>query len=177
MDKLTGTRTSVSITARATYLAPAFRQLRLASGQSKSWRKSRGCSPFCFARICASPWLDGGHYCNSDPKRSCPRGLPRRGEWPETHFVLGGDGTFQLLVVILEDSNFGRILTWLPALASSGQLKTQRLRRFHTTHIRIETDPPCRFHGDGEILGMTPVEVSIVPRAIRVLRPAQKSMG
>ncbi len=83
----------------------------------------------------------------------------------------------RLDVVILEDSNFGRILTWLPALAFSGQLKTQRLRRFHTTHIRIETDPPCRFHGDGEILGMTPVEVSIVPRAIRVLRPAQKSMG
>jgi diacylglycerol kinase (ATP) len=83
----------------------------------------------------------------------------------------------RLDVVILEDSNFGRILTWLPALAFSGQLKTQRLRRFHTTHIRIETDPPCRFHGDGEILGMTPVEVSIVPRAIRVLRPAKKSMG
>jgi diacylglycerol kinase (ATP) len=85
------------------------------------------------------------------------------------------DGRLDL--VILEDSSFGRILTWLPALAFRGQLKTQRLQRFHTTHIKIETDPPCRFHGDGEILGMTPVEVSIVPRAIRVLRPAKKSMG
>ncbi len=83
----------------------------------------------------------------------------------------------RLDVVILEDSNVGQILTWLPALAFSGQLKTQRLRRFSTTHVRIETDPPCWFHGDGEILGMTPVEVSIVPRAIRVLRPARKSTG
>jgi diacylglycerol kinase (ATP) len=85
------------------------------------------------------------------------------------------DGRFD--VVILEHSSFGRILTWLPALAFSGRLKTQRLRRFHSTHVRIETDPPGRFHGDGEILGVTPVEVSIVPRAIRVLRPAKKSTG
>jgi diacylglycerol kinase family enzyme len=28
------------------------------------------------------------------------------------------------------------------------------------------------FHGDGEILGPTPVEIEVVPRAVRVLAPA-----
>jgi diacylglycerol kinase (ATP) len=83
------------------------------------------------------------------------------------------DGRLDL--VLLEDLNLGQILTLLPALALTGQLNTRRLRRFSTTAVRIETDPPCWFHGDGEILGMTPVEVSVVPRAVRVLRSASKS--
>jgi diacylglycerol kinase family enzyme len=29
------------------------------------------------------------------------------------------------------------------------------------------------FHGDGEILGPTPVEIEIVPQAVRVLAPVQ----
>jgi diacylglycerol kinase (ATP) len=82
-----------------------------------------------------------------------------------------GDGNLDL--VLLEDLSVARILVLLPSLALTGQLRTQKLSRFPTTHIRIETDPPSWFHGDGEFLGMTPVEVSVVPRAIRVLRPAQ----
>jgi diacylglycerol kinase (ATP) len=85
------------------------------------------------------------------------------------------DGKLDL--ILLEDLSVPRILVLLPSLALTGQLKTQRLRRFRTTHVRIETDPPCWFQGDGELLGMTPVEVSIIPRAIRVLRPAKKSKG
>jgi diacylglycerol kinase (ATP) len=83
------------------------------------------------------------------------------------------DGKLDL--VLLESLNLGEILRLLPALAFSGQLNTHRLRRFNTSAVRIETDPPCRFHGDGEILGMTPVEVTVIPRAIRVLRSARNS--
>jgi diacylglycerol kinase (ATP) len=83
------------------------------------------------------------------------------------------DGDLDL--VLLEDLSVPRILALLPLLAFTGQLKTQRLSRFRTTNIRIETDPPCWFHGDGELLGMTPVEISVLPKAIRVLRPAKRS--
>lgn len=39
--------------------------------------------------------------------------------------------------------------------------------------IRIETDPPRMAQADGELLGMTPLEVEIAPRAVRLLVPNQ----
>lgn len=81
------------------------------------------------------------------------------------------DGKLEL--VILEDLSLLQILALLPAFAARGTLNTERLRRFSTTCVSIETEPPCWFHGDGELLGMTPVVVTVVPRAIRMLRPAR----
>jgi diacylglycerol kinase family enzyme len=39
--------------------------------------------------------------------------------------------------------------------------------------IRIETEPPRMAQADGELLGMTPLEVEIAPRAVRLLVPNQ----
>lgn len=78
------------------------------------------------------------------------------------------DGRLDL--VLLEDLSFMEILGLLPSLALRGELKTARVTRRSVTHLRIETDPVRSFHGDGEILGTTPVEISVVPRAVRVLR-------
>jgi YegS/Rv2252/BmrU family lipid kinase len=39
--------------------------------------------------------------------------------------------------------------------------------------IRIETDPPRLAQADGELLGMTPLEVEVAPRAARLLVPRQ----
>ena len=80
-------------------------------------------------------------------------------------------------VILLENLSVGQILKLLPALALRGELKTQRLRRISTPHVRIESDPPCWFHGDGELLGLTPVDVSIIPKAVRVLCPARNTGG
>jgi diacylglycerol kinase (ATP) len=38
-------------------------------------------------------------------------------------------------------------------------------------HFRIETDPPRRAQADGELLGMTPIEVTVEPAAARLLVP------
>ena len=38
-------------------------------------------------------------------------------------------------------------------------------------HFRVETDPPRRAQADGELLGMTPVEVTVEPGAARLLVP------
>jgi YegS/Rv2252/BmrU family lipid kinase len=40
-------------------------------------------------------------------------------------------------------------------------------------HIRVETDPPRMAQADGELLGMTPLEIEIAPRAVRLLVPRQ----
>lgn len=81
------------------------------------------------------------------------------------------DGKLDL--VLLEDLSFLEILALLPALASRGELQTKRVQRTRVERVRIETEQPCRFHGDGEILGSTPIEIEVVSRAIRVLRPAK----
>jgi len=79
------------------------------------------------------------------------------------------DGRLEL--VVLDDLSVGEILVLLPALAARGELKTSKVRRFSVTGVRIETDTPRWFHGDGELLGMTPVDISVVPNAVRVLHP------
>ena len=80
------------------------------------------------------------------------------------------DGCLDL--VALEDLTLPEIVAVLRSLAATGELGTERVRRFPIRWVRIETDRPCLFHGDGEILGPTPVEISVLPRAVSVLRPA-----
>ena len=83
------------------------------------------------------------------------------------------DGKLDL--VLVEDLSVSEIVALLPSLAFRGQLNTPRATRHSVTCVRIETDPPRSFHGDGEILGTTPVEISVVPRAYRVLRAPRVS--
>jgi YegS/Rv2252/BmrU family lipid kinase len=40
-------------------------------------------------------------------------------------------------------------------------------------HIRVETETPRIAQADGELLGMTPVEIEVAPRAVRLLVPRQ----
>jgi diacylglycerol kinase family enzyme len=43
-------------------------------------------------------------------------------------------------------------------------------------HIRIETEPPRLAQADGELLGMTPIEIEVEPRAVRLLVPRQPGL-
>ena len=79
------------------------------------------------------------------------------------------DGKLDL--VLMEDLSLLEILALLPSLAHRGELRTARIQRFRVDRVLIETHRPCSFHGDGEILGNTPVEVKVVPNAVRILRP------
>jgi diacylglycerol kinase family enzyme len=45
------------------------------------------------------------------------------------------------------------------------------VKRWRVQRLRLSTDRPSVFHGDGEMLGPTPVEIEVVPRTIRVLAP------
>ena len=76
------------------------------------------------------------------------------------------DGRLDL--VLLENLSAFEIAQILPRLAISGEIRTERIQRHCVTRARIETERPCAFHADGEIVGMTPVEVAVVPGAMRV---------
>jgi diacylglycerol kinase (ATP) len=79
------------------------------------------------------------------------------------------DGRLDL--VLLENLSGFEIARMLPRMAMSGEIRTRRIQRYCMTRARIETERPCAFHADGEIIGMTPVEIAVVPRAMRVWRP------
>lgn len=79
------------------------------------------------------------------------------------------DGMLDLVVV--ENLPMLHILGVLPRLIAHGELRTNKVRRQTFRRVRIETKTPAKFHGDGEILGWTPVEIEVVPQAIRMLCP------
>jgi len=75
--------------------------------------------------------------------------------------------------VFLEDLNVFQVAKLLPGLLTSGELESPHVKRLRVRAVKFSTDRPCTFHGDGEILGPTPVEIEVVPEAIRILAPAQ----
>ena len=74
-------------------------------------------------------------------------------------------------VVMIGDRNILGVLKLLPRLVGSGELRTSQLQRWQVKRLTVCTDRPALFHGDGEILGSTPVEIKVVSRAVRVLVP------
>ena len=64
-----------------------------------------------------------------------------------------------------------RVLEALPILLRTGDLRWSEIHRYRATRIRLEADRPALFHGDGELLGEAPVEVEVLPAAIRVVAP------
>ena len=79
-----------------------------------------------------------------------------------------------LHVVLIEELSKLGVLKLLPRLMGSGELRTSRIKRWRVPRVRLTTDRPSLFHGDGEILGPTPVEIEVLVKAVRVLAPKQK---
>jgi diacylglycerol kinase (ATP) len=75
-------------------------------------------------------------------------------------------------VAIVEDLGVLQVLALLPRLLKSGELRTPHVKRIRVQTVKFITDRPCMFHGDGETLGPTPVEIEVVPQGVRVLAPA-----
>lgn len=76
-----------------------------------------------------------------------------------------------LNVFLVEDLSTLSIVKLLPRLVASGELRTSRIKRWQAKRLRLSTDRASLFHGDGEILGPTPVEIEVIPGAVQVLVP------
>jgi diacylglycerol kinase (ATP) len=63
------------------------------------------------------------------------------------------------------------VLGLLPRLLIGGNLPRAYLKQKQARKVLLRTDRPCFFHGDGEILGPAPVEIEVVPGAVKVLAP------
>ena len=74
-------------------------------------------------------------------------------------------------VVLIGDMGILAVLKLLPRLVGSGELGMSQLKRWQVKRLTVSTETPALFHGDGEILGLTPVAIEVVARAVRVLVP------
>lgn len=73
--------------------------------------------------------------------------------------------------VVLEPLTPLAILGLLPGLCFAGKLHSKRIKRFRAASARIATAVPVGFHGDGELLGTTPVTIEVLAQALRILAP------
>jgi diacylglycerol kinase (ATP) len=85
--------------------------------------------------------------------------------------ALVDDGWLNLSLV--KTLNALEVLALVPRLIRDGSLPACYLNQTKARKVVLRTDRACSFHGDGEILGPAPVEVEVVPRAIKVLAAAQ----
>jgi YegS/Rv2252/BmrU family lipid kinase len=70
-----------------------------------------------------------------------------------------------------------RLVLALPTLYSGRVLEHSKVRSHRVTRLEADCREPCALELDGEPLGRLPIEISVVPRAIRVLVPSQTGDG
>ena len=78
-----------------------------------------------------------------------------------------------LEVVLVRELPFPRLLEAIPILLASGDLRFREVERFRCRRAVFQTDRPMKVHGDGELLGDSPVEFQVVPQAVRVMTPVR----
>lgn len=76
------------------------------------------------------------------------------------------DGRMDLFLV--RPIGWTRLLHGLLLALTTGNIRWPEVRRWQARRIRISADRQVWFHGDGEILGESPVEIEVLPRMVRV---------
>lgn len=75
-------------------------------------------------------------------------------------------GQFQ--VVVGEKLSRLEVLTLLPGIYAGRHLDHPRISASYAGHITIEAEPPAWVEAEGELEGLTPIDVAIIPGALRV---------
>ena len=79
------------------------------------------------------------------------------------------DGVLEL--ALIEMLSKREVLALLPRLLLTGELKTSRVVRARAARIKLASQSEAWFQGDGELLGPAPVEIEVLPNALRMLAP------
>jgi diacylglycerol kinase (ATP) len=81
-----------------------------------------------------------------------------------------GDGLLD--VCFVGKMNKLKLLLALPTVYFGGHLRLREVEYFRAEKLRIATGRPVDVYGDGEFICQTPVEIRVLPRALRVIVPA-----
>jgi diacylglycerol kinase (ATP) len=76
-----------------------------------------------------------------------------------------------LTTLFVKGMSAAEVLSIIPGLFTRGDLPDSFVTRVSASLVRLTADRPCLFHGDGEILGPAPVDIEVLPKAVRILAP------
>jgi diacylglycerol kinase (ATP) len=77
----------------------------------------------------------------------------------------------QLDVCFVRQVGKARLLRLLRRVFSGRHVNLPEVEYFKSAGVRLETDVPLEVYADGEFVCRTPVEVNVLPRALRVIVP------
>ena len=77
----------------------------------------------------------------------------------------------KLDVCFVRELSKAKILRVFPKIFRGTHTELNEVDYFQTSSLRIETDAPMRIHADGEHACYTPVEIGVLPKALRVIVP------
>ncbi|MGC1684190.1 MAG: diacylglycerol kinase family protein [Candidatus Acidiferrales bacterium] len=76
-----------------------------------------------------------------------------------------------LEVTLVEEMPLSRLVEAIPIVLRSGDIRWPEVHRYRCRNVKFQTNRPALVHGDGEILGDSPVEFEIVPGAVQIMLP------
>lgn len=79
------------------------------------------------------------------------------------------DGLLDICVV--SQMNKLKLLCWVPTIFFGGHLRLRQVEYFQAPQVRIEAARELELYADGDYACRTPVEISVLPRALRVIVP------
>ncbi|MGH9758101.1 MAG: diacylglycerol/lipid kinase family protein [Candidatus Acidiferrales bacterium] len=79
------------------------------------------------------------------------------------------DGRMDILLA--KEIGWGKLIASLIILLRSGRVRFKEIERFRVRGAKFRADRTLKVHGDGELLGESPVEFEILPGAVRVMAP------
>jgi diacylglycerol kinase (ATP) len=82
------------------------------------------------------------------------------------------DGWMDLMLVA--PLGWMQILDGLMLALRTGDIRWPEITRMRARRVRLAADRPATFHGDGEILAEAPVEIELLPQAVRVVAPSKQ---
>ncbi|MGZ4873230.1 MAG: diacylglycerol/lipid kinase family protein [Candidatus Angelobacter sp.] len=79
------------------------------------------------------------------------------------------DGLLDICVV--SKMNKLKLLCWVPTIFFGAHLRLKQVEYFQAKQIRIDAGRGLDLYADGDYAGRTPVEIGVIPRALRVIVP------
>jgi diacylglycerol kinase family enzyme len=75
----------------------------------------------------------------------------------------------QLDVTLISSRSFWDVVTILFRMLTWRSPRVRRMKHFQAREVHVDAEPPLPVQIDGEMLGTTPVEAAILPRAVKLV--------